>query len=208
MTNADLTHLCLVVDRSGSMQSIAGDMNGAIKALLAKQDEEPGTLRVDVTTFDSAIEFPFTDAEPSMVTDNLIEPRGTTALLDAVGLSIARLGKRFSLMAEEDRPGTVIVVIVTDGKENASMEYNRAQINAMVTEQTDKWGWTFMYLAANVDAFATGADMGIPKGSTIAFAANAGSTRSVYDATNANIGRTRSGLAAEYTDEEREAAME
>lgn len=207
MTNADYTHMALIVDRSGSMYSIQGDMNGAIRALLETQAKEPGTLRVDITTFDTEIEFPYSDAKPEDVTEDVIQARGSTALLDAVGVTISRLGRKFALMKEEDRPGTVILVIVTDGMENASHEYTQPQIKALVEEQTEKWGWKFMYLAANVDAFATGAGMGFAKGQTIAFNASAGSTRSVYESTSNLITDTRSGLDAEYTDDDREAAQ-
>lgn len=207
MTNADYTHMALIVDRSGSMYSIQGDMNGAIRALLETQAKEPGTLRVDITTFDTEIEFPYSDAKPEDVTEDVIQARGSTALLDAVGVTISRLGNKFRLMKEEDRPGTVILVIVTDGMENASHEYTQPQIKALVEEQTEKWGWKFMYLAANVDAFATGAGMGFAKGQTIAFAASGGATRSVYESTSNLITDTRSGLDAEYTDEDREAAQ-
>jgi uncharacterized protein YegL len=208
MTDATYTHMALIVDRSGSMYGIQGDMNGAIRELLAKQAQEPGGLLVDITTFDSEIEFPYVDTRPDDVKGDIIEARGTTALLDAIGVTIARLGKKFSLMKEEDRPGTVIVVIVTDGMENSSTEYTRPQIKAMVEEQTTKWNWTFMYLAANVDAFATGQGMGFAKGQTIAYAASAVGTSNVYAGLHANASRARRGDESGFTDDERVAATE
>jgi uncharacterized protein YegL len=206
MTNPDLTRLVIVADRSGSMHYIAGDMDGAIKALLAEQAKLPGQITVDIVTFDTKVEYPYTGVQPAEVTANLIQPRGSTALNDAVGLTISKLGAELSSLDEDDRPGHVIVVVVTDGYENASREYTAAQIKAMVTEQTDKWGWTFIYLAANVDAFATGAAYGFHAGQTMNYAPDSVGTQSVIATASAGITRTRSGLDADFTDEERAAA--
>ena len=206
MTNPDLTRLVIVADRSGSMHGIAGDMNGAIKELLADQAAQPGTLVVDIVTFDTVVEYPYTGVKPAEVTDDIIRPRGSTALNDAVGLTIAKLGAELSSRDEDDRPGHVILVVVTDGMENASREYTTAQVKAMVEEQTNTWGWTFIYLAANVDAFATGAGYGFAAGQTISYAADHTGTHSVVQAASAGVTRTRSGLATDFTDEEREAA--
>jgi Mg-chelatase subunit ChlD len=206
MTNPDLTRLVIVADRSGSMHGIAGDMNGAIRQLLVEQATQPGTLVVDIVTFDTVVEYPYTGVAPAEVTDDIIRPRGSTALNDAVGLTIAKLGAELSSLAEDDRPGHVIVVVVTDGMENASREYTTQQVKAMVEEQTAKWGWTFLYLAANVDAFATGAGYGFARGQTISYAADSEGAESVVKSASAGITRTRSGLSTDFTDEEREAA--
>ncbi len=99
-----------------------------------------------------------------------MEPLGGTALNDAIGHMIVRLGNKFKTMPEDKRPAHVIVVIATDGAENSSREYTHAAVKQMVEEQTEKWQWTFVYLAANVDAFATGGAYGFAKGSTISVA--------------------------------------
>lgn len=208
MTNPDLTRLVIVADRSGSMHGIAGDMNGAIRELLAEQAAQPGTLVVDIVTFDTVVEYPYTGVQPAAVTDDIIRPRGSTALNDAVGLTIAKLGAELSSLAEDDRPGHVIVVVVTDGMENASREYTTAQVKAMVEEQTGKWGWTFLYLAANVDAFATGAGYGFAAGQTMQYAPTARGAGQTISVAGDSITRTRSGLNADFTDDEREAAVQ
>jgi uncharacterized protein YegL len=208
VTDKDYTHLAFVVDRSGSMNGIHTDMNGAITKMLADQAKEPGYCVVDITTFDTVIEHPYAGVRPDDVKGEIIVPRGGTALLDAIGFTVVALGERFAKMDEADRPGQVIIVVVTDGMENSSREYNRPQIKALVEEQTDRWGWTFIYLAANVDAFATGSGMGFSRGQTIAFAASGVGTQSVYDSTSNLVSRTRSGIGGGYTDEEREEAMQ
>lgn len=206
MTDDNYTHLALVVDRSGSMADIADEVNGAITALLKEQAEQPGTIKVDVATFDSTVEFVHTDVAPADVAENLVDPRGMTALNDAIGLTIKRMGNKFQTMPEDQRPGHVIIVIATDGMENSSREYAASQIKQMVEEQTSKYQWTFVYLAANVDAFATGGGYGFGVGQTISVAGTGQSFASAYAGTSNLITRTRSGLSSEYTDEEREAA--
>ena len=206
MTNPDLTRLVIVADRSGSMHDIAGDMNGAILQLLAEQATQPGTVLVDIVTFDDKIEYPYKAAKPKQIGDQIIRPRGSTALNDALGLTISKLGAELSSLDEADRPGHVVIVVVTDGMENASREYTAQQIQKMVTEQTEQWGWTFLYLAANVDAFATGRAYGFAPGQTISYAADSDGANSVIATASAGVTRTRSGLAADFTDEEREAA--
>lgn len=206
MTDDNYTHLALVVDRSGSMRPIANEVNGSIKHLLEDQAAHDGILRVDVATFDDYVEFIHTDVLAEDVRENLVEPRGMTALNDAIGQTIVRLGNKFKTMSESKRPGHVIVVIATDGMENASKEYTATQIKAMVDEQRDQWNWTFIYLAANVDAFATGGGYGFAKGQTISVAGSGQSFAAAYAGTSNLITRTRSGLSTEFTDEEREEA--
>jgi uncharacterized protein YegL len=215
MTDNNYTHLALVVDRSGSMSTIAKDMNGGIRQLLADQAKEPGVCVVDITTFDTEIEHPYENVRPDDVKSDIIVPRGGTALNDAVGYTINELGERFSKMEEGDRPGLVIVVVVTDGEENSSREYTHDQIKELVERQTNEWGWQFVYLAANVDAFATGGSYGFAKGSTIAYAASGAGTQNVYAATSSNVSGLRAnmsrgvrGATIEFSDEDREEAME
>lgn len=206
MTNPNYTHLAMVVDRSGSMQGMAAEANAAIRELLKAQAEEPGEILVDITTFDGDIEYPYVGVDPLDVEGDVIEPRGTTALLDALGRTINLLGSRLAKLEEDERPAHVIFVVVTDGHENASQEYSRAQIKAMITEQTDKWGWTFMYLAANVDAFATGGDMGFAKGSTISYAGTGLGTQSVYGAASRSVSNIRAGQSGDFTEDDRDSA--
>lgn len=214
MTDSQYTHIALVVDRSGSMHGIHTDMNGAILKLLADQAKEPGYALVDITTFDDVIEFPHVNSRLDDVKGEVIVPRGSTALLDAVGKTIVNLGERFAAMEEDERPGTVIFVIVTDGMENASREWTREQIKALVELQTQNYGWTFMYLAAGVDAFATGSGMGFARGQTISVAGSSDTWAASYAATSANMSTMRANAsrgvksAVDYSDDQREAAAE
>src|SRR5690606_12079144 len=93
-----------------------------------------------------------------------IEPRGMTALLDAVGITIVKLGESLSAIPEQDRPARVIFVVVTDGLENSSREYTKDKVKEMVKHQDEVYNWTFIFLGANQDAVFSGGEWGISKG--------------------------------------------
>lgn len=208
MTNPNLTALCLVVDRSGSMMRLASDMNGGIRTLLAEQMAQPGEVILDVFTFDHIVEHVVQDAPLSghIITTDYVVPRGSTALLDAVGLAVVTLGERLSKQDEDQRPSNVIVVVVTDGYENASREWSADKVKDVVTRQTDKYGWTFLYLAANVDAFATGRTMGFASTHSSNYQASTAGAQGMSHTASAAVTRSRTGTFVGYTDEERDEA--
>lgn len=207
MTDQNKTYLCIIADRSGSMQALAGDMNGAITALLEEQGKQPGELHVDVVRFDTDVETLYEDVRADDVKNAIIEPRGSTALNDALGITIVRLGEKFEAMSEDERPGHVLVVVVTDGYENASHEYTTSQVKALIEKQTNQFGWEFLYLATNVDAFETGDQYGFGRGQTIAFAASPDGAHSVVASASAYATRSRlSDDVTEFTDAERASA--
>jgi pyrimidine operon attenuation protein/uracil phosphoribosyltransferase len=172
MTNPDYTALLLIVDRSGSMGPIRDDMVGGLEALLAAQASQPGQLTVDIVTFDDAVEHQATFADPATVRIEL-EPRGMTALLDALGESLEGFRTALSAMPQHARPDTVQVVVVTDGHENASTRWTQRRVNALVTELTAELGWDFVYLGAGQDAIEVGRGLGFEAGSSMAWDADA-----------------------------------
>jgi len=90
-------------------------------------------------------------------------PRGSTALLDAIGLSIKSMGDQLAALPEEERPGKVIIAIFTDGYENASVRFSFEKIQQMITHQRTNYQWEFLFLGANEDAVATAGQMGIAR---------------------------------------------
>ncbi|WP_193509123.1 vWA domain-containing protein [Cryobacterium sp. BB736] len=172
MADENYTTTLLVIDRSGSMATIRDEMVGALTTLLEKQAAEEGMLTVDMVTFDNVIERQDHFADPQDVVIRL-EPRGGTALYDALGISIGEFGRELAALPAHARPGTVQVVVVTDGEENSSQEYSLDAVRALITEQKEKYSWDFVFLGANQDAVLTGASLGIDADSSLTYAADA-----------------------------------
>ena len=165
--------LALVLDRSGSMSACLEAAISATNDFLRDQREAEGSADLTITLFDDRIEHPFvaTDIEevPEFDTTSFV-PRGSTALLDAIGTTIDRLGERLAGMPEKDRPGAVIVAIVTDGMENASRHFTWNQVSDRIHHQEDVYSWRFLFLAAGQDAIAQASRMGIQRSCSSAFA--------------------------------------
>ncbi len=164
-------HISVVLDRSGSMASIADDIVGGFNTFIAQQRKEEGRARVTLVQFDS--EDPFEvliDGEDlNEVTDldpNRYVPRGSTPLWDAVGRMIARIDSEIGDRADAGKPiEDQLVLIITDGFENASREFDGISI-ANLVEARKKLGWTFVFLGSDESTFAEGARMRVSAGNT------------------------------------------
>lgn len=156
----DLTDITVVLDRSGSMSSVKSDAEGGLNGLIADQKAAPGEALFTLVQFDSEYEFVHRAVPIKEVGPVELHPRGNTALLDAVGRAITETGERLAAMAEADRPGLVVFVIITDGCENASREFSLSAVRRMIKEQQEVYKWVFNFLGANADAFAGGSEMG------------------------------------------------
>lgn len=122
MTDPNLTHLYFLLDRSGSMQSIKDDTEGGFDAFIAEQRSQPGDCRVTLAQFDDRYEEVYQDVPVADVPPLSLSPRGSTALLDSIGRLLGEAGGRLAALPEHERPGVVIVGIMTDGHENSSRE--------------------------------------------------------------------------------------
>lgn len=174
MPRIDTTDITIILDRSGSMQSVADDTIGGFNRFVSDQRTGHGEATLTLAQFDDRYETVFTAlpiARVKPLTATTFVPRGSTALLDAIGVTIDRTGARLAAMNESDRPETVMIVIITDGYENASSQYTVARINEMIAHQRDVFSWQFVYLGANQDAIATAAQMGMAGGAALTYAA-------------------------------------
>jgi hypothetical protein len=190
MTNPDYTALLFIIDRSGSMATIKEDMEGGINSVLEEQKKLPGEVSVDVAYFD--YELNYDDRFLSLDSAKIeIKPRGMTALHDAIVLSVKKFGDALSQLPEEDRPGTVVTVVVTDGHENASSHHNISDVKEIITQQQDVYGWEFVFLGANQDALETGQSFGLRKGASMTYTANAAGTQDASAFINATVTRAR-----------------
>lgn len=222
MTNKDLTYIAVLIDSSGSMSMIKSDMEGAINSYLTEQAAEPGECRVTVAHFDSAQMFEdwyvedYLDRPIADVKSITINPRGGTALHDAIGRMITDLGERLAKLPEDERPGSVILPIVTDGLENSSVKYGADEIKSLVKHQSEQYHWLFVYLGANQDAIMVGEGLGIPAGQALTYQASATGVQDMSASMSRSSGSYRSAVAsgvpmaaaasaAAFTDEDREA---
>lgn len=201
MTDPDYTHIAVVVDRSGSMFGIRADMIGGLDELFKSQAGLPGKCLVDYAQFDTEYELVFEDTDISKAKAQL-DPRGGTALLDAIGITVANLGKKLADLSEDARPGKVLVVVVTDGEENSSKEYKKTDIKALVEKQESEFSWNFVFLGANMDAVSEGMNMGVTRGSTLTFDPN--NIPVAMASVNAYTTAYRSKGSAAFTDEDRQ----
>ncbi|MBZ2199495.1 VWA domain-containing protein [Occultella gossypii] len=151
------------------MQSIKSDTVGGFDAFIAEQRGEPGRCTVSLSQFDNEYQEVYADRPITDVPSLDLVPRGSTAMLDAIGRLINATGARLAALPEAERPGTVIVGIMTDGLENASKEFSRTQIKAMIGEQTDRYGWQFLYMGANQDAIEVGTGLGVDPGLAVTY---------------------------------------
>ncbi len=170
MSNPNLTRLVFLLDRSGSMQSIKSDVIGGFDAFLAEQRAGEGQCTVTLAQFDDEYEVVYRDIALGQAPPLALCPRGRTALLDSMGKLITDTAAEIDALAEEDKPGTVIVAIMTDGMENASHEWRRRDIKALVEQQTNDNGWEFLYMGADQDAVEVGTGLGVKDGQAITYA--------------------------------------
>lgn len=163
----DYTHISILLDRSGSMQSIKADVIGGINEFIEKQKQEPGDLTVSISQFDNEYDVINDFVAINAITpinDETFVPRGMTALLDSTAKIINDTGKKLAALSEDQRPEKVLVAIITDGAENASKEITNTKLAEMIKHQEETYNWQFIYIGANQDSFATGQTLGMAGG--------------------------------------------
>ncbi len=198
MTNPDLTHLYFLLDRSGSMESIRTDTVGGFNAFIGEQRQHPGECRVTLAQFDDRYEVVYADRPIAEVPELTLLPRGNTALLDAIGRLVTDAGARLAALPADQRPGTVIVGIMTDGYENASREWTHPAIKALVQQQTKTYAWDFLYMGADQDAIEVGTSLGVQASRSISYSRDAAAP--AMAATSSMVRRLREARAAGEAD--------
>jgi hypothetical protein len=207
----------MVLDRSGSMQSIKDDTIGGFNAFISEQRRLPGRCTVSLAQFDNVYEEVYTGRDLADVPSLTLAPRGSTAMLDAIGRAANATGARLAAMPEDARPGTVIVGIMTDGLENASREFTYPMVKALIEQQEQVYGWTFMYMGANQDAIEVGASLGVARDRSLTYAGP--KIAAAMGAYSASVGTIREAVAAgapveqarrraAYSDEQRKKAAD
>lgn len=159
-----LTELVFILDKSGSMGGLETDTIGGYNAMLEKQQVVEGECRITTVLFDHTYELLHDRIDIRAVgpiTEDEYFVGGSTALLDAIGRTIHKIGSAQKHTAEEYRAETVLFVIITDGYENASRRYSAERVKHMIEHEKAKYGWEFIFLGANIDAVETASRFGI-----------------------------------------------
>lgn len=158
------TEIAFILDRSGSMGAHVDAAIGGFNDFLAEQQQVEGLARLTLVLFDDVLKIPFDNiplCEVVPLDTRTYTTRNTTALLDAIGLTIESFEKRIHAQPKTSRPTQVVFAIFTDGLENASSRYTWKDLAAKIKERQEKDGWQFLFLGANQDAIATAAQMNI-----------------------------------------------
>jgi hypothetical protein len=191
---ANYTDISIVLDRSGSMESIRQQTIDGFNKFLAEQKFVATDATITLAQFDDVYEVVYhginlQNAPP--LTLNTFVPRGSTALLDAMGQTINETGQRLAAMPEAERPEGVIFVTVTDGEENASRHFTVQQINDLVRHQREIYNWEFVFLGANQDAITTASKLGHSASYALTYAANDDGVQAAFSALTDKVAARR-----------------
>ena len=211
MTNSQKTLLAALLDRSGSMITSKEPTERGWRELIEEQATLPGDCRVTLAQFDTEYNQLYSTLPITQLPEFHVEPRWGTALLDAMGKFITDVGEGLAALPEDDRPGKVICLVMTDGMENSSKEWTLHGVRQLVTQQREQWAWEFIFMGANMDAVEVAQSMGISRGSSITYdAANATANVGTYAAASGLIANARAGAAPEdnvFSEQDRDAAV-
>lgn len=206
----DKTDITIILDRSGSMQSVKTDTIGGFNSFLEEQQKVSGEASLSLVQFDDQYETVYTDKDinsAAQLTEATFQPRGMTALYDAIGRTINATGQRLANLPEAERPNKVLFVIMTDGFENSSQEFKAARISEMINHQRNLYKWEFMFIGANQDAVLSAQEMGIPTQAALTYTANAAGTVAAFGSMAEKVALYRqssNAVALQFNDEDRE----
>lgn len=180
------TEIVFLIDRSGSMSGLENDTIGGYNSFIKEQKKLEGKVKLTTVLFDNDYELLHDKVDIKTVkslTNKEYFVRGSTSLFDAIGITINNISKY-------QKNSKVIFVITTDGMENSSREYTREQINKLIKSKID---WEFLFLGANIDAYAEGTSLGIKKSHISNYKADSKTTNIMYEC----LAKTVSSLANE-----------
>ena len=183
MRNKGLTEIVYILDRSGSMSGLEKDTIGGFNSMIKKQRETGEDAIVSTVLFDHIREVLHDRVSIDRIekmTEDDYYVRGSTALLDAVGYAIHHIGNVHKYAREEDRPTKTVFVITTDGLENTSTRYSYSQVKKMIKRQQKKYGWEFIFVGANIDAYEEASRFGIRRDRTANYINDDIGTAKVY----------------------------
>jgi hypothetical protein len=194
--NQDFTYVGVLVDVSGSMQALNPKKTSEELTKLI-QDQVGGKVLVTMAKFDDDYQVCFTEktAKDVEITETDIKPRGGTALYYATVRFIDEIGAKLDALTE-DKPGKVVIIILTDGMENASYgiysgESGRKLVQEKIIHQREKYSWIFYFLGTNFDAISFGKNIGIDPNTCINYGNSATGCMNVLRSTSHSLNRVR-----------------
>lgn len=171
--------IVFVIDESGSMSSLQGDVIGGFNQLIDDQIDVEGKAEVTLITFANTVKTVLDNValeEVDYLTTQNYRPSGGTAMNDAIGTALTKVLR--------EAPEKAIINIFTDGYENVSSEFTAAQVKELVKQAEDK-GYQVVFLAANIDEVAVGHTFGLAAGMTRGFTADAKGMEFAYNSASA-----------------------
>ena len=208
------SHITVILDRTGSMESIRDDVIGGYNAFLAQQQAAPGSATLTLVQFDSQDPYEVLQADADLatvppLTREQYVPRASTPLYDAIGRGILELEVALAKRRKAERPEQVVFVIVTDGAENASVEFDRARVGRLIDAKTGL-GWQFVFLSADLAAFDDARAMGVAAQSSLLFSKSKHGNDRAWELASGKVleSRRMPGKAVEFSEAERKSASE
>ena len=192
----NIVDVVFILDRSGSMGGLESDTIGGFNSMLEKQRKIDCKAFITTVLFDDQYELlhdRVNIAKVNNITEKEYFVRGSTALLDAIGKTIAKEKAIQDTLGKNEKADKVLFVIITDGLENASREYNSSTVKKLIETQKEKYGWEFLFLGANIDAIETANTIGINAERAVNYKSDSIGTKKNYDTLNKAVEEVRSG---------------
>jgi len=199
-----LTEVVFILDRSGSMSGLESDTIGGYNSMLKKQQEEEGEALISTVLFDDRTEVLHDRKDLKKVkpiTKKEYYVRGCTALLDAIGGAIHHISHAQKAMPEDERPEKTLIIITTDGMENASKEYSYDKVKKMVEKKKEKDHWEFIFLGANIDAVEVARNFGVAANRAVRYECDSIGTKLNFNIMSKLVSRARTCESAETMEE-------
>lgn len=212
----EYTHISIIIDRSGSMATMAKEVVSGFNSLLNKQLKVKGEATMTVVQFDHEYQVLNDFIKINNVKEldnNTYTPRGNTALLDAMGKTIEDVRTKINELEDNEKPSKAIFVFITDGEENCSKQYSRERVFEMIedlkseSKEENAIDWDFVFIGANQDAISAGSSLGISRGASLTYDSSGDGATTAFKSLSDSLTSYRcatKGVSYSFTEKDRE----